>query len=63
MHAEEEVGVRALMAGADGYLTKDRAREDLASAVRRCYSDVDISARDWFISWQRFLTGNQLIGI
>src|SRR5690242_6907575 len=33
MHAEEELGVRALMAGADGYLTKDRAPEDLASAV------------------------------
>jgi two-component system invasion response regulator UvrY len=38
MHAEEELGVRALMAGADGYLTKDRAPEDLASAVRQILS-------------------------
>jgi DNA-binding NarL/FixJ family response regulator len=38
MHAEEELGVRALMAGAHGYLTKDRAPEDLASAVRQILS-------------------------
>jgi two-component system, NarL family, invasion response regulator UvrY len=38
MHAEEELGVRALMAGADGYLTKDRAPEDLANAVKQILS-------------------------
>ena len=35
MHAEEELGVRALMAGADGYLTKDRAPDELGRAVRQ----------------------------
>jgi two-component system, NarL family, invasion response regulator UvrY len=34
MHSEEELGVRALRAGADGYLTKDRAPEDLGQAVK-----------------------------
>ncbi|HEX4230692.1 MAG TPA: response regulator transcription factor [Bryobacteraceae bacterium] len=38
MHSEEELGVRALRAGADGYLTKDRAPEDLGHAVRKILS-------------------------
>jgi DNA-binding NarL/FixJ family response regulator len=38
MHSEEELGVRALRAGADGYLTKDRAPEDLGHAVRQILS-------------------------
>ena len=38
MHSEGELGVRALRAGADGYLTKDRAPEDLGNAVRQILS-------------------------
>jgi two-component system, NarL family, invasion response regulator UvrY len=34
MYAEEQFGVRALRAGADGYLTKDKPVEDLLQAVR-----------------------------
>jgi DNA-binding NarL/FixJ family response regulator len=33
MYAEEQFGVRALRAGADGYLTKDRPVEELLHAV------------------------------
>jgi DNA-binding NarL/FixJ family response regulator len=35
MHAEEQFAVRAVRAGASGYLTKDRAIDDLVTAVRR----------------------------
>jgi len=35
MHAEERFALRALELGADGYLTKDRAPEDIIHAVRR----------------------------
>lgn len=35
MHAEEQFGLMALKAGADGYLTKDAAPEELALAVKR----------------------------
>jgi len=35
MHAEEQFAVRALKAGAAGYLTKDRAPEELVTAVKR----------------------------
>jgi two-component system invasion response regulator UvrY len=35
MHPEEEYAVRALRAGASGYVTKDSAAEELAAAVRR----------------------------
>jgi DNA-binding NarL/FixJ family response regulator len=35
MYPEEQFGVRALRAGADGYLTKDRPQEDLIEAARR----------------------------
>lgn len=34
MYAEEQFGVRALRAGADGYLTKDSAAEEIPRAVR-----------------------------
>jgi DNA-binding NarL/FixJ family response regulator len=34
MHAEEQFGLRALRAGADGYLTKDSPAEELNEAVR-----------------------------
>lgn len=33
-HPEEQYAIRALRAGADGYLTKDRSGDDLATAVR-----------------------------
>jgi len=35
MHAEDEFGVRALKAGASGYLTKDAAPALLVSAIRQ----------------------------
>ena len=35
MHAEEQYAVRAFKAGANGYLTKDRAGDELVSAVNR----------------------------
>jgi DNA-binding NarL/FixJ family response regulator len=38
MHSEEQFGVRALRAGADGFVTKDRPVEDLLTAVRRVHS-------------------------
>lgn len=38
MYPEDQFAVRVLRAGADGYLTKDSAPQDLISAVRRLYS-------------------------
>ena len=38
MFPEEQFGVRALRAGADGYLTKDRPQEELVDAARRIAS-------------------------
>jgi len=35
MHSEEQYAVRALKAGASGYLTKDSAAEQLVAAIRR----------------------------
>ena len=35
MHSEEQYAVRALRAGASGYLTKDSAAEQLVAAIRR----------------------------
>lgn len=35
MHSEEQYAVRALKAGASGYLTKDSAADDLVAAIRR----------------------------
>lgn len=35
MHAEEQYALRAFKAGASGYVTKDSASRDLASAVRK----------------------------
>jgi DNA-binding NarL/FixJ family response regulator len=35
MHSEEQYAVRALRAGASGYLTKDSATEQLVAAIRR----------------------------
>jgi DNA-binding NarL/FixJ family response regulator len=36
-HSEDQYAVRALKAGAAGYLTKERSPEELADAVRRIY--------------------------
>ncbi|NQU42811.1 response regulator transcription factor, partial [bacterium] len=38
MHPEDQYAVRALKAGAAGYITKDRAAEELAEAIRRIIS-------------------------
>jgi DNA-binding NarL/FixJ family response regulator len=38
MHAEEHFAVRALKTGASGYLTKDKAAEELVRAVKRIMS-------------------------
>jgi len=38
MHPEDQMGVRALRAGADGYVTKDRPVSELLAAVRRLKS-------------------------
>lgn len=35
MHPEEQYGIRVLKAGASGYLTKDRAPDELIRAIRR----------------------------
>ena len=35
MHAEEQYALRAFKAGADGYVTKDRAATELVDAVRK----------------------------
>lgn len=41
MHPEEHFALRALKAGADGYLTKKKAPEDLLTAVRTILSGDD----------------------
>ncbi len=38
MHAEEQFAKRALRAGADGYITKERAAEELIKAIRKILS-------------------------
>jgi len=38
MHPEEQYGVRALKAGAAGYMTKENAPENLINAIRRILS-------------------------
>jgi DNA-binding NarL/FixJ family response regulator len=35
VHPDEQFGVRALRAGADGYVTKDQPADDLIEAIRR----------------------------
>ena len=37
MHAEEQYAMRAIKAGASGYLTKESASEQLVSAIRKIY--------------------------
>jgi DNA-binding NarL/FixJ family response regulator len=37
MHSDEEVVIRALRTGANGYLTKDSAPEELVKAIRQIY--------------------------
>jgi DNA-binding NarL/FixJ family response regulator len=36
MHPEEQFAIRALKAGASGYLTKDSAPAELVSAIKKC---------------------------
>jgi two-component system, NarL family, invasion response regulator UvrY len=38
MHPENRYALRSIKNGADGYITKDRAPEELARAIRRVYS-------------------------
>lgn len=35
VHPDDELGIRAFRAGADGYVTKDRPVEDLLTAIRK----------------------------
>lgn len=46
MHPEEEWAVRALEAGADGYLSKKHGGEELAEAVRRLHGGSRYVSRD-----------------
>ena len=38
MHAEEQYAMRAIKAGASGYLTKESASDQLVSAIRKIYN-------------------------
>ena len=38
MHPEEQYAVRVVKAGADGYMTKGRAAQELISAIRKVYA-------------------------
>ena len=38
MHAEEQYAMRAIKAGASGYLTKESASDQLVSAIRKIYA-------------------------
>ena len=51
MHPEEHFALRALKAGADGYLTKKKAPEDLLTAVRTILSGTTTSAPRWPSVW------------
>jgi two-component system, NarL family, invasion response regulator UvrY len=37
MHPEQEYAIRALRAGASGYITKDRSTDELPTAIRKVY--------------------------
>ena len=64
MHMEEQYAMRALRAGADGYLTKAYAAEQLVSAVRRLASGGQylcaMVAERLAIGFSRRDTGEQL---
>ena len=46
IHAEDQFGVRALSAGASGYMTKECAADELVSAIRKvCAGEKYISSR------------------
>ncbi len=50
MHPQEQYAARALRAGASAYVTKERASEDLVSAVRKIFGiGSDASASPSFI--------------
>ena len=38
MHAEEQYAMRAIKAGASGYLTKDSASDQLVKAIKKIYT-------------------------
>ena len=38
MHAEEQYAMRAMKAGASGYLTKDSASDQLVAAIKKIYN-------------------------
>ena len=45
MHPEERFAIRTFIAGASGYITKERAPEELVKAIQK------ISARPWRKKW------------
>lgn len=57
IYPEEQYAVRALRAGASGYLTKASAPVELIQAIHRVSRAEDMSARRWPRSWHRRSTG------
>jgi DNA-binding NarL/FixJ family response regulator len=52
MHEEEQYAVRAIRAGAQGYLTKESAGTQLVGAIRKVASGARISVPRWPSSWR-----------
>ncbi len=57
MHAEEQFGVRALRAGADGYLTKDSPEEELPRAILSILAGRRYIAPQLEAEWTQSLGG------
>jgi DNA-binding NarL/FixJ family response regulator len=52
MHEEEQYAVRAIRAGAQGYLTKESAGTQLVGAIRKVASGRPTSAPKWPSNWR-----------
>jgi len=52
-HPEDQFALRALKAGAGGYLTKDSAPEELVKAIRKVLAGGDMYVLPWRKSWPR----------
>ena len=57
IHAEEQLAIRALKAGASGYLTKEKAPEELVKAIRKVVGGGRYISRNlalaWPLAWMR----------